>query len=216
MTDAASRLSSPTAPTPRAAAARASTARPAEARPAADGGAARRGPFRPEVWLNARQRHASRLAAHYFRAFDVLAVVGITLLCAWAASPGALIHTEISRVVPFALGAASILSLLRSLGRYRFSRRQEIKTHLLSVSAICAVGAGVAFITGALLRPGAEAQWVAWTVWAGLTFAALIGLHFGWSALVSRWRASGALTPNIVLVGATRHAEDLIREALTR
>ena len=27
-------------------------------------GAARRGPFRPEVWLNARQRHASRLAVH--------------------------------------------------------------------------------------------------------------------------------------------------------
>ncbi|HUH09611.1 MAG TPA: hypothetical protein VLZ73_03580, partial [Brevundimonas sp.] len=43
--------------------------------------AARRGPFRPDVWLNARQRHASRLAAHYFRAFDVLAVVVISLVC---------------------------------------------------------------------------------------------------------------------------------------
>ena len=52
-------------------------------------GAARRGPFRPEVWLNARQRHASRLAAHYFRAFDSLAVVAVSLLCAWAAAPGA-------------------------------------------------------------------------------------------------------------------------------
>src|SRR6476469_6084408 len=47
-------------------------------------GAARRGPFRPDVWRNARQRHASRLAAHYFRSLDVLAVAGVTLLCPWA------------------------------------------------------------------------------------------------------------------------------------
>ncbi len=216
MTDAASRLSSPDAPSPRATAARASASRPLEAAPRNDGGAARRGPFRPEVWLNARQRHASRLAAHYFRAFDVLAVVGITLLCAWAASPGVLIHTEISRVAPFALGAGAVLGLLRSLGRYRFSRGQKAAAHLLSVAAVCAVGAAVAFAAGALLRPGAQAQWTAWGVWAGLTFVALIVLHGGWSTLVARWRATGALTPNIVLVGATRHAEALIREALKR
>lgn len=47
-----------------------------------DDSAARRGPFRPDVWLNARQRHASRLAAHYFRAFDVLALVAISVACA--------------------------------------------------------------------------------------------------------------------------------------
>ena len=60
--------------------------------PAYDG-AARRGPFRPEVWLNARQRHASRLAAHYFRAFDTLAVAGVSLLCAWASARGSMART---------------------------------------------------------------------------------------------------------------------------
>ncbi|MCW0208541.1 MAG: hypothetical protein OJK14_15685, partial [Achromobacter sp.] len=44
----------------------------------------------------------------------------------------------------------------------------------------------------------------------------LNALHIGWSDMVGRWRKSGALTPNIVLVGATRHAESLIREALKR
>jgi Undecaprenyl-phosphate glucose phosphotransferase len=34
--------------------------------------------------------------------------------------------------------------------------------------------------------------------------------------MVAGWRAKGALTPNIVLVGATRHAERLIRDALQR
>lgn len=211
MTDAASRLSRPDAPSAKPAT-RATTARAA----APKTGAARRGPFRPEVWLNARQRHASRLAAHYFRAFDVLAVTALTLLCAWAASPGALIHAEVSRLAPFALGAATVLALLRSLGRYRFSRGQDTRTHLLSVAAIVIVGAVVALGSGALLRRVEAAEWTAWSVWAGLTFLALMGLHLGWSAMVARWRASGALTPNIVLVGATRHAEALIREALKR
>ena len=125
--------------------------------PEAGEGAARRGPFRPEVWLNARQRHASRLAAHYFRAFDTLAVVGISLLCAWATAPGALIHTEVSRVLPFALGAATVLGLMRSLGRYRFARGQKTARHLASVAAMVAAGAVVALVSGWVLR-GAEAQ----------------------------------------------------------
>ncbi|TPW04613.1 MAG: undecaprenyl-phosphate glucose phosphotransferase, partial [bacterium] len=130
-------------------------------------GAARRGPFRPEVWLNARQRHASRLAAHYFRAFDTLAVVAVSLLCAWAAAPGALIHTEVSRVLPFALGAVAVLGMMRSLGRYRFARGQSTARHLAAVAAMVAVGAGVALIAGWFLR-GAAAQVSAYLVWAGL------------------------------------------------
>lgn len=213
MTDAASRLSYDHAPPAADAAGLRAWAASAATGPA--DGAARRGPFRPDVWLNARQRHASRLAAHYFRAFDVLAVVTITLLCAWAASPGSLAHAELSRVAPFALGALTVLVLMRSLGRYRFSRGQSQARHLASVAGIVAAGAAVALILGGLLR-GADAQWSAWLVWAGLVLITLNALHMGWSDLVARWRASGALTPNIVLVGATRHAESLIREALKR
>ncbi len=177
--------------------------------------AARRGPFRPEVWLNARQRHASRLAAHYFRAFDTLAVVAVSLLCAWAAAPGALIHTEVSRVLPFAIGAVTVLGLMRSLGRYRFARGQKTAVHLAAVAAMVLAGAVLTLLTGWLLR-GDEAQGEAYLIWAGLTLITLHALHIGWSDMVGRWRASGALTPNIVLVGATRHAESLIREALKR
>lgn len=178
-------------------------------------GAARRGPFRPDVWRNARQRHASRLAAHYFRALDVLAVAGITLLCAWAAASGPLLHAPLSRILPFAFGAVTVLGLLRSLGRYRFVRGQQTALHLASVAAIVGVGTLVAMAVGWALQ-GAEAQWAAWLVWAGLVLVTLNAMHIGWSDIVARWRASGALTPNIVLVGATRHAEALIREALKR
>ena len=143
-------------------------------------GAARRGPFRPEVWLNARQRHASRLAAHYFRAFDTLAVVAVSLLCAWAAAPGALIHTEVSRVMPFVLGAAAVLGLMRSLGRYRFARGQKTARHLASVAAVVLAGAVMALVAGWVLR-GSEAQESAYLVWAGLVLITLNALHIGWS-----------------------------------
>ena len=178
-------------------------------------GAARRGPFRPEVWMNARQRHASRLAAHYFRAFDVLAVVAVTLLCAWASVPGPLLRADVSLLAPFGLGALTVLGLMRSLGRYRFARGQKTSLHLASVAGIVATGAAVAMGTGWALQ-GAAAQWSAWLVWSGLVLISLNALHMGWSDMVGRWRASGALTPNIVLVGATRRAETLIREALKR
>jgi Undecaprenyl-phosphate glucose phosphotransferase len=178
-------------------------------------GAARRGPFRPDVWRNARQRHASRLAAHYFRSLDVLAVAGVTLLCAWAAASGPLLHAPLSECLPFALGALTILGLLRSLGRYRFARGQQTALHLASVTGTVVAGSLAAMASGWTMR-GSGAQWAAYLVWSGLVLVTLNVLHMGWSDIVARWRASGAMTPNIVLVGATRHAEALIREALKR
>jgi Undecaprenyl-phosphate glucose phosphotransferase len=44
----------------------------------------------------------------------------------------------------------------------------------------------------------------------------LVVLHTLWWALVTRWRSQGWLTPNLVVVGATAHAEDLIELALAR
>ena len=215
MTELASRLSRDDGPPPAGADALGLQAFAAGAVVEPSDVAARRGPFRPEVWLNARQRHASRLAAHYFRTFDVLAVAAVTLLAAWASAPDALIHAEISLVAPFALGAFTVLGLMRSLGRYRFARGEGVMRRLAWIGAVTLVGVAAALVSGALLR-GPQAQWSAYLVWAGLTLITLTALHIGWSDLVGRWRASGALTPNIVLVGATRHAESLIREALKR
>lgn len=221
MTEAASRLSYEAPPAEPAgtldlsglqALAAAMARHPAES---ATEGAARRGPFRPEVWLNARQRHASRLAVHYFRAVDVLAVVAVTLLCAWAGTPGQLLHAEVADILPFGAGAATVLGLMRSLGLYRFVRGQKAALHLTWVAGVVGVGAAVALGAELVLR-GDRAQWTACLVWAGLMLITLNALHMGWSDMVGRWRASGALTPNIVLVGATRHAEKLIREALKR
>jgi len=175
---------------------------------------ARRGPFRPTAWLNARQRHASRLAAHYFRGFDVLATAAITLACAWAVA-GPLFEADVATVLPFAVGSVVVLGLMRSLGLYRFSGRRRASVHLASVAGIVGIGAAAALITS-WTTLGADGHWAACLIWAGLMLITLNALHVGWGDIVGRWRASGALTPNIVLVGATRHAESLIREALKR
>ena len=109
----------------------------------------------------------------------------------------------------------TVLGLMRSLGRYRFVRGQKTAVHLAAVAAMVLAGAVMTLLTGWLLR-GGEAQGEAYLIWAGLMLITLHALHIGWSDMVGRWRAAGTLTPNIVLVGATRHAETLIREALKR
>ncbi|MBX3476051.1 MAG: exopolysaccharide biosynthesis polyprenyl glycosylphosphotransferase [Brevundimonas sp.] len=178
-------------------------------------GAARRGPFRPDVWLNARQRGAARLAPHYFRAADAALVFGLALACAWAAAPSGLLQAPLAQGLPYLVGAAAVLWLLRRLDLYRFGRDEGLGLHLAKVSACAALGGVLATGLTALLAPGA-ATVAAALVWSALTLLGLYALHMLWREGVGRWRASGALTPNLVIVGATRHAEALIHEALKR
>ncbi|CAL1692206.1 hypothetical protein MMB232_02368 [Brevundimonas subvibrioides] len=178
-------------------------------------GAARRGPFRPGVWLNARQKGASRLAVHWFRSADVVVVLSLTVAIAWAITPGGVLAMPLSRAFPLAAGAFVILGLMRSLGLYRFARGQRVPVHLAAVSAV-ALGGGLCAIALEALLTGTSPALTGYILWTALVTIALYGLHLGWSQAVVRWRASGALTPSIVLVGATRHAERLIRDALQR
>jgi Undecaprenyl-phosphate glucose phosphotransferase len=195
------------APGLQALAAHSMSAEPAE-------GAARRGPFRPEVWLNARQRGASRLAVHWFRSADVAVVTAITAAVAWAMAPGGLLAASLGELLPLALGAVVVLGLMRSLGLYRFARDERTPLHLAAIVAIALAGGACALALDAVLN-GAGALTVH-IIWTSLVTVSLYVLHMGWSDLVAGWRANGALTPNIVLVGATRHAERLIRDALER
>lgn len=180
-----------------------------------DDGAARRGPFRPEVWLNARQRRSVRLAAYYFRGIDVLCLTALTLVCAWSVTPGDLSEAVVANVAPFVVGLLTILGLLRSLGLYKFDRGETGVAHLGRLFAVALTGGVAAALLGGLLQ-GSAALWSAYAVWTGLSIVTLYGLHLGWIEIVARWRRNGALTPNVVVVGATRNAERLIRDALKR
>ncbi|WP_395943917.1 exopolysaccharide biosynthesis polyprenyl glycosylphosphotransferase [Brevundimonas sp.] len=174
---------------------------------------AERGPFRPEVWLNARQRSSVRLAAHYFRAADVLAVAGLAVTALWLLDAADLNSLTLGAILPLATGAVAILALLRGLGLYRFGRDLAPLIHIACILGAGVLAIGAALLVGLALGRKGLGPVVPWGVAATAT---LTGLHALWLMLVARWRRQGALSPNIVIVGATRNAEALIERALER
>ena len=179
-------------------------------------GQARRGPFRPDLWLNSRQRGAARLRVFYFRGVDIVCVWGMSFLAlALLSIDYGLMAARVIEALPLAVGAMTVLALLRSLDLYRFERDQLLALHLARVAAIVAVGGLAVGLTGLALH-GVTTPWSAYSQWTVATLAVLLATHMAWSYLVARWRRGGTLTPNLVVVGATRHAEALIQEALQR
>ncbi len=176
---------------------------------------ARRGPFRPDVWLNVRQRHASRLAVHWFRVADVAIVCALTLAALVLASRGAPLSLSLAQSLPLILGAMTVLGALRSLGLYRFERGQRPTLHLAAVAGVAVLGGTAAIAFDMALSPRSIDLSTA-ILWTAFVMTALYGSHLAWNLMVADWRAKGILTPNIVVVGATRHAERLIRDALHR
>nr|WP_314434677.1 exopolysaccharide biosynthesis polyprenyl glycosylphosphotransferase [uncultured Brevundimonas sp.] len=174
---------------------------------------AERGPFRTELWLSARQRSDVRLAAHYFRVVDVLTVFTIGLAVAYTAAPNGLGALSLAVAAPSLTAGVVILSLMRGLNLYGFRSNREPLIHLASIIGLALVAAGGAFIVSLLF--GDQGLMVA-GVFILATAAALLALHSVWLAIVARWRKKGVLSPNIVIVGATRNAEILIQRALER
>ena len=172
-----------------------------------------RGPFRPEIWLNARERSSVRLSAHYFRLIDVLMVCGLAFRAVLAIQPTGLASITVGDAAPVVVGAVLVLVLMRALQLYRFGRDTPWFLHMAGVVGVGVVSAGVALVLGWLLdRPALDVI----APWALTTTAALALLHGLWLVVIARWRRLGVLSPNIVIVGATRNARRLIEQALER
>lgn len=199
--------------------ARANRAALVEARaPAAESGRAgraRRGPLRPDVWLNTRQRAAARRRVFYFRGVDIVASSFLCLVAIGRMNPGGLMQVTLIEALPILVGCLLTLGLARSLGLYRFDRTRAPARHLAGVATVAGVGGAAAGLLGLALL-GGEAPLAEYGWWAIASAVLLTGLHTIWRMLVAQWRSRGDLTPNVVVVGATRHAEALIREALDR
>lgn len=178
-----------------------------------DHASARRGPFRPGVWLSSRQRSSARLAGHAFHLIDLAVLWAITLYWIASSSGTSLTGILLVNVLPLAGAALFIQAMMPSLGIYRFDRNHQLPRHLLALGVLVCLAAVLAQAATLVLTVGTAIPLMGWLV---TTLASLFALHCIWSLLVGRWRQSGALTPNIVVVGATRHAERLIHLALQR
>lgn len=173
----------------------------------------RRGPFRPGKLINSRTRQAERLSSHYFRALDVLGLIGLTAALLIVAD-GPPLAAPAGEIAPIILAAVTTLALLRSMRLYRFGRGDRLGLHLSRILA--AFGLSAAAGTVLAVASGHVAALGPLVEWAALGAVMVSGLHLLWFRTVSRWRADGRLTPSIAIVGATKHAERLIAEALKR
>lgn len=174
-----------------------------------------RGPLRPEQLLSVRKRNAIRLRSHTFRAVDLLLIAAATIVTIAPGYGAGMFEATVAQVAPFVVGSYVLARCLRSMGLYSFGRTERFVIHLgrIIVAAGVAFGVAVAIDAGAG-SGGPSVRSVA--MWAGRCVIGILALHVVWGQWVRHWRRTGWLTPNVVVVGATAHAEELIRTTLER
>jgi len=162
-------------------------------------GRRRRGPFRPGRLVPSRSRLDTRWLARTFRAVDITIAAIVALAVTLERHP-----------LSGALWAITVLIALRALGAYVFPRKQGLGRHLVVVAQALLVAALAAFAGSVISRPI-----------DGLSGSTLLGasafmatLHAVWWKIIAHGRRQGLLTPNIVVVGATSHAQRLIEAAM--
>ena len=174
-----------------------------------------RGPLRPAEMISARSRHGRRRGAHAFRIVDIAAVVASTGVTSAVALSGSLFATTVGSAIPYVVGATCVIWSLASLGGYHLSKHERLLPHLSRV-VFAVVLAAAGALASRTITPDDDPTVTAVAAWAVACAAVLIASHLMWWLLVRRWRTTGRLTPNIVIVGATAHAEGLIGDALQR
>ncbi len=179
-----------------------------------DPGAERRGPFRPSRLVTSRSRQSGRQAAHGFRLADVAVLAAVTTVALVVLVEGPVWRAPLSRALPLVAAALVTGRLLRSVGLYRFRRRDRVVVHMVGIGLVVGVGTFVGALLAVIAGNGSRpSDLVRWGV---VALAGLLVLHGLWWSIVRRWRRDGRLTPNIVIVGATRYAEKIVRDALAQ
>ncbi|MCU1387334.1 MAG: Undecaprenyl-phosphate glucose phosphotransferase [Ilumatobacteraceae bacterium] len=173
-----------------------------------------RGPLRPDQLLSVRRRNAVRLRSHMFRGIDLLLIVTATLVSVIRTFDRSPFDTTLAQAAPFIIGAFVIARCVRSMGLYGFGRSEGFANHVLRIVVASLVGGGCAIAVTAVVADGPSVGAI--TIWAIRCGIGIIALHIVWGSFVRHWRKTGWLTPNVVIVGATAYAEDLIRTTLAR
>lgn len=177
-------------------------------------GHAMRGPLRPDVWITARKRNGYRLRVFYYRGLDL--AVSFLVTAGWLAYPrsiAAVGQLTVLEIAPYLLGWLGGMWFLLASSSYSFVSPRGIIKHALVAGGCIIIGSLAGGITQIALDPDGTPRYLVWAC----GFAALIFcLHLIWAIAIRKGRLTGALTPNVALVGATDHAERMIQAALKR
>ena len=177
------------------------------------GGFERRGPFRPEKLVSARQKRSGELYVRVFRAIDLAALVFFAIICSLPAIPEGVLRSPMGDTLPFVVGTAILYWIMGASGVYRFGRKARVSKHVAKLLCVFAAGYASARLL-AHFSPNHDPVAGALKFWGVATFTFFVTLHLLWWNLIERWRRQGNLTPSIVIVGATRHAQKLVDAAL--
>lgn len=173
----------------------------------------RRGPLRPEKLVSSRARNSGRLAVRFFSAADAAVMIALALITAVAAVAGPVLSAPVRQLLPLVTAAFVGVWAIRAFGLYGFGRNERLAAHLGKLAGAFGVAGVVGFAVDAAVSGGGG---LGLAVWLALAFMTVHMLHVWWWATVRAWRKNGKLTPNVVVVGATRHAERLIKAAMAR
>ena len=175
----------------------------------------RRGPFRPERLVSSRERKSGGQSVRLFRAVDTMALIVFGALCAAPLARHGLLAAPLGDSLPFAVAGICAYFLLKTCGLYRFGRDESPVLHMARVIAVIAAASSAAFALAAF-APHRDIVVNAIVVWGLSASAFFLCLHTLWLRLIGRWRRQGKLTPNVVVVGATKNAHYLIEGARDR
>jgi len=139
-------------------------------------------------------------------------VVVVSLVLVLWSLPGSLLDATLGGMLPPIVGAWCLIASLASLRVYELRRQERLAAHLARAAAAVAIGVLGAALTRLVV--GGPTAWSSIPTWALSCGVAVLALHTLWWLLVRRWRSQGWLTPNVVIVGATALAEQLVRETL--
>jgi len=177
-------------------------------------GGFQRGPFRPQKLVTVRQRRSGDISVRLFRFADLIGLLFFTIVSALQVAPDNILQLSLGQSLPFLTMTGLTLWLINGFELYRFNRLENLLGHFIKLFLVfwLAYGAGLGLT---YLTPNSDDLRMAVNFWLGssITFYGL--LHLLWWQMVKRWRDEGQLTPNIVIVGATKHAQKLIETALS-
>ncbi len=172
----------------------------------------KRGALRPARLISTRARHEAAAVERLFRTADGAAALVLALVAMIVAHPEGVLKASVGSVIPLAAGVFCLLWGLRLVRAYGFEHREVLASTLARIASALLAGAVVSAALAALIRPP-QADILATEVWFVLSALALAVSQVVWWRRLTQWRASGRLTPNIVVVGATDNARKLIEKA---
>ena len=100
----------------------------------------RRGPFRPEKLVSARERRSGDMFVRLFRGIDFLALVFFAVVCARSVAPHGFFTSPLGNILPFIATTLGLYWALYLSGLYRFGRNARVTIHLVKLALVFGAG----------------------------------------------------------------------------